>query len=40
MMVRELLMEILLIKTVQSISVKMHYVFFTKILQGGQTEVF
>ena len=31
MMVRELLMPILLIKTVQSISAKMYYVFFTKI---------
>ena len=37
MMVRELLMPILLIKTVQSISAKMYYVFFTKILQGGDT---
>ena len=37
MMVRELLMKILLIKTVQSISAKMYYVLFTKILQGGDT---
>ena len=26
-----------LIKTIQSISAKIHYVFFTKILQGGDT---
>ena len=26
-----------MIKTVQSISAKMHYVFFTKTLQGGDT---
>ena len=30
-------MWILLIKTVQSISAKIYYVFFTKILQGGDT---
>ena len=36
MMVRELLMEIFLIKTVL-ISAKMYYVLFTKILQEGNT---
>ena len=30
-------MWILLIKTVQSVSAKIYYVFFTKILQGGDT---
>ena len=37
MMVRELLMYILLIKTIQSISAKMYYVLFSKILRGGDT---
>ena len=36
-MVQELLMSNLLIKTVQLISVKMYYVLFIKILQGGAT---
>ena len=36
-MVQDLLMQILLIKTVQLISAKMYYVFFSKILQGGGT---
>ena len=35
MMVRELLMSLLLIKTVQPISAKIYYVLFTKILQRG-----
>ena len=35
MMVRELLKQIVLIKTVQSVSAKMYYVLLTKILQGG-----
>ena len=37
MMVRELLMYILLIKIVQSISAKMYYVLFSKILREGDT---
>ena len=37
MMVWELLMQILLIKTVHSISAKMYYVLFTQILQGRDT---
>ena len=37
MMEREVLRQILLIKTVQSTSAKMYYVLFTKILQGGDT---
>ena len=37
MMVRELLMHILLIKTIQSISAKMYYVLFSKILRGRDT---
>ena len=36
-MVQDLLMQILLIKTVQLMSAKMYYVFFIKILQGGDT---
>ena len=37
MMVRDLRMQILLIKTAQSMSANMYYVFFTKLLQGGDT---
>ena len=37
MMVRVLLMQILLVKTVQSISAKMYYALFTKILQREHT---
>ena len=37
MMVQVLLMQILLIKTVQSIFAKMYYVLFTKILQREYT---
>ena len=37
MMGWELLMLILLIKTIPSISAKIYYVLFTKILQGGDT---
>ena len=37
MTVRELLKEIILIKTVQSISTKMYCVLFTKIEQGANT---
>ena len=37
MMVQELIMYILLIKTVHWIYAKMYYVLFTKILQGGDT---
>ena len=36
-MVGELLMRILLNKTVPSISTKMYFVLFTKILQGADT---
>ena len=39
-MILDLLMQILLIKTVRSISAKMvYYVLFTKILQGGDTNI-
>ena len=37
MMAQELIMYILLIKTVHWIYAKMYYVLFTKILQGGDT---
>ena len=37
MMVRELLMQVLLIKTPQHISAKMYYILLTNILQGGDT---
>ena len=37
-MMKELLMQILLIKALQSISAKMYDVFFTKILQGRHAE--
>ena len=37
MMVRKLLMQILLIKTKQSISAEVYFVLFTKILQGEKT---
>ena len=37
MMVKKLLMKILMIKTAQSISAKMYYVLFTKILQERDT---
>ena len=37
MTVRDLLMEILLSKTVQSIPAKMYYVLFTKMQQGANT---
>ena len=39
MMGWELVMLILLIKTIPSISAKIYYVLFTKILQGGDTAV-